>query len=278
MFDHSSIIEKIFEFFELLINRDELTLIAQRSEEELKVISDSIAQGEERFTFIVDLVNKKIIHPLGVTETLGIPLQNFTLKSYVASIHPQYLQQLFFMASTTFDLAHEDEFYLTFDKKYIIQVPIKNQKGEYLYCKRTLSPFSISREKNGRAVVTSYLNDFMIISEFDEEKDMNGMAAPRIIEGRTRAPELESILISKTKELFEEKSTTNPFSTQEIRILKRYAQNDASANDIAKAFKIEKNTVYTLNRRILEKTEKVYQVKFDKASDVAKYLKKEGLL
>jgi hypothetical protein len=270
--------EKASEIMDTLFEREGLELVIQRDEKELRLITDAVAMGEERFAFVVDLVNKKIAHPIGITEWLGIPDESFSLKNYFQVIHPQFVQHLILMAATSFEIANEKDFSLPFNTKYITQIPLKNSKGEYLFCKRTFTVFSISKEKNGRHVISSYLNDFVIISEFDESQDMQGMALPRILKGKDRELYYENLLKGKAQEKFEGKSTTNPYSTQEIRILKRYAQNDASAIEIAKAFKIEKNTVYTLNRRILEKTDRVYNVKFDKATDVAKFLKMEGLL
>jgi hypothetical protein len=270
--------EKASEIMDTLFERDGLEVIAQKNEKELQLITDAVAMGEERFAFVVDLVGKKLTHAIGISEWLGVSNETFSLKNYFQAIHPQFVQHLILMAATSFEVANSDDFELTFNKKYITQIPLRNSRGEYLFCKRTLSVFSISQEKSGRRVISSYLNDFVIISEFDETQDLQGMAAPRITEGNNRDIKFEENIKSKAQERFEAKSTTNPYSTQEIRILKRYAQNDASAIEIAKAFKIEKNTVYTLNRRILEKTERVYNVKFEKAIDVAKYLKMEGLL
>ncbi len=69
------------------------------------------------------------------------------------------------------------------------------------------------------------------------------------------------------------------FSTQDLRIIKRYAKKmDATSESIAAAFKITKMTVETFNKKILKKAELFANKKFRTAKEAAVYFRDVGLI
>ena len=78
------------------------------------------------------------------------------------------------------------------------------------------------------------------------------------------------------KEAFENE---NLFSSQELRILRKYAYKPVmSTAELASNFKVEISTIATHNKRILKKAEALFKLRFATASKVAAFLKEQGLI
>jgi hypothetical protein len=266
--------QKIVEIIEGLFDRNNLEPVISRDIAYLDSIKSAIASGEERFAFVVDLVDKKLKHQMGM-EWLEYHNPLFDLREYFQAVHPKYLQMLNQLATSTLEIAHNDSTSTTFDRKVIVQFPLRTSTGRYLFCKRTVTIFSLAKETTtNRTVVTAYLNDFVIIGNY-EDGEPKGLA-PRVLAGRIPDNYLEKQWKEKVKGQFLKSSL---FSKTEQKIIKWYFEEKFnSAEKVALEMGGKISTVYVHHRNILKKAFEIFGVEFKDVFDFVSYLRKEELL
>lgn len=220
----------------------------------------------EHFYFSIDIRSGSITRSNGITRWLGYPDTHFSFKNYQESIHEAHTVIQTYYGLALAELLLQDEVTFGFmSPVWVTILALKQKNGKYIYCKQECSPFQLTTTNK----ITEYFSRFTVIKEFDGE-DYHS----RIYDGRDQR--LEEKLRTGLQKKFEESSG---FSIQELRILKRYIQNEnVTSSSIAKAFKIEKATVDTYNKRILKKTEDLFRKKMDNAKKVAAYFKRMELL
>ena len=117
----------------------------------------------------------------------------------------------------------------------------------------------------------SYLSEFTIIKEFTNENYHS-----RVSSTDSKDFQFQYEIQNAVKSHFEKSAF---FSTQEHRILKKYATTqNITSEAIAKAFKVEKVSVNTYNKRILKKAKELFNYQFVNAKEVGLWLRETGLL
>ncbi len=221
---------------------------------------------KEQFYFITDVKTGNIIKTAGVYEWLGYTDLHFTQKKYLDIIHPSHNIPQYFFSSSLFEVIINKKLNLQYLKPItVITLALKSNTGKYFYCIKKCYPFQFTKDKK----LTEYLSEFTVVKEYTKENYSTRL----IVEPKNLLNEQ----IKKTvQRKFEE---SNFFSVQELRILKRYAKKEnLTSIAIAKAFKIEKATVDTYNKRILKKAENIFGESFENARLVGEYLKALELL
>jgi hypothetical protein len=151
--------------------------------------------------------------------------------------------------------------------RYVTQMALRHKNGSYLLCKRLASIFQYDDQHR----LLEYINEFTILDPYREEP-----YSIRVVKGDGSHLDWEVEMIERIKSLFEDK---NQFSSQQIRILRKYAYYpDIDVNQIATSFKIKASTVYTNHQRILKKAALLFQKKFESVREVARYMKEQWLL
>lgn len=218
--------------------------------------------------FSVTLAENRIVHCNGVARWLGYMDAGFSLRDYHQIIHPAHAPIQCYYSASLLELLMHNEIGLQFMQPVCATlVALKHKSGKYIYCKRECLPFQLTKENK----MTAYLCRFTIIKEFSSEPYHT-----RIYPGNRHSMYIQDKLQALVRKKFAEHTD---FSTQELRILKRYAhQKNSSSEMIANAFKIKKSTVNTFNKRILKKAETFSQQGFHTAKEAALHFKNAGLI
>lgn len=225
--------------------------------------------GNERFHFTVDVFSYSISNCSGVNKWLGYADNRFFVKDYLSTIHYSHAVIHTLYALALFDffaqeiITPEEILQLT----YVSPIALLHSSGKYFYCKKESRPTKVTRDGK----IAEYLNEFTVIKEFNDE-----LYDFRVYGPGGQRHDLQKKIIALAKKNFERKSG---FSVQELRILKRYASSEKSTSEkIATGFKIERSTVLTYNKRILNKTEDLFGYRFDNAQKAASYFKAAHLI
>lgn len=245
--------------YKLSVSAFEQQTMLQRLDEEIH---------REHIYFSISLTENRIVHCNGVARWLGYADTGFSLKDYLDIIHPTHaLIQCYYSSSLLELLMHNDIGLQFMQPVYATIIALKHKTGKYIYCKQECAPFQLT--EGGR--MTEYLCYFSVIKEFSNENYHT-----RIYPGNKHNAHTEERLHILVQKKFADHTD---FSTQELRILKRYArQKNSTSEMIAKAFKIKKSTVDTFNKRILKKSEIFSQQSFKTAKEAALYFKNAGLI
>ena len=218
--------------------------------------------SKEYFYFTVNIKNESIKNCNGVTEWLGYADPHFDLKKYNQILHPSHeiIQSFYGLVLSKYLIEHNPKLHFM-HPIWITILALKHKNGKYIYCKRQCYPFQLSTNNK----LLEYLSVFTVIKEYNNESYY-----ARVYDDTHTGTIKEENIKKKLQSCFEQHSN---FSTQELRIIKRYAQYAKTTSEtVAKAFKIEKATVATYNKRILRKAEVMFCREFENAKEVGKYL------
>ncbi len=222
----------------------------------------------ENIYFSISLVENRIVHCNGVARWLGYADSDFSLRDYLEIIHPAHAAVEGYYSLALLELFMHNEISLRFMQPVCATIiALKHKNGKYICCKRECAPFQLTKENR----MTEYLCYFNVIKEFSNE-----IYHTRLYPGSEHSIYTAEKLLALVRKKFTDHTD---FSMQESRILKRYAQQkNCTSEMIGKAFKIEKTTVNTYNKRILKKAEAFSQQRFGTAKEASLYFKKAGLI
>ncbi|MBX2925687.1 MAG: hypothetical protein KF746_26050 [Chitinophagaceae bacterium] len=222
----------------------------------------------EHIYFTISLTENRIVHCNGVARWLGYADADFSLRDYQEIIHPTHAAIQGYYSMALLELFRHNEISLQFMQPVCATIiALKHKTGKYIYCKRECAPFQLTEGSR----MTEYLCYFHVIKEFSNENYHT-----RLYRGNEQGIYTEERLHAFARKKFAEYTD---FSIQELRILKRHArQKDSTSKTIGKAFKIEKSTVDTFNKRILKKAEIFSGQNFKTAKEAALYFKHAGLI
>lgn len=222
----------------------------------------------EQFYFITDVRTGDIVHCNGVGRWLGYPDEHFTLQKYFSVIYPAHAIAESLYAAAYFEAIVGRQITPSFlHPSFITTLALKNKGGQYLYCKRRCYAIQFADVQQ----MTFYLNEFTIVKPLANEAFHT-----RLQQEYPNADTINALIKKKALQHFEEAGI---FSTQELRILKRYSDNsNAGSQAVARAFKIKKATVDTHNKRIMKKAAAAFEQRFENAASAAHYIQLSGLI
>jgi len=218
----------------------------------------------ERFFFVVNIKEFRLEHIYGVESCLGY--NPFSISDYLGCIHPGSLPIVITMAETAMDLSKKEKVSFM-GQRFISLVPLKHKSGIFLLSKRVLSPWQIDSE--GR--VTSYLNEQIIIGNYDGEPLNPRIEAPHIVG-------IEQKFRDEVIKRFEQGN--HDFTLNEIRIARLlYYQSNLSKKEIAEKLDLKESSVVTYCKTLKEKaTDLFLNHKFKDAREVSIYFHKMNII
>jgi hypothetical protein len=247
---------------------DELMVSGKQQLDEIEKLKTGLRY--EQFFFVVNVEDFSVQFANGLEE-IGFDSNTFTMMQYAQLIpSPGLLQILSILWMNIFEFNIKEKRLLSFlTPKYIVQIPLKNSKGEIMLVKRTISAFQFT--KSGKLI--QYLSEFTIIKKtFDSESP-----EPRFTDMPAHIEEKFSEIMNKT---FVWKAS--PFSPKEMQILNVYAKDDGakSVAELADEAGVTPATLKYYNKEILARTKDFLGeiFKFNSAKEIAIFLKKCGVL
>jgi hypothetical protein len=218
----------------------------------------------EQFSFMVDVKTNTYIDILGVDTHLGYHHKQFTAALYIKLIHPSHkFIQSYYAQGLYHQLLHNKIKLGFMQPVFVSSIALKHIDGNYLYCKRECYPITVSTSNK----LLTYFCKYTIIKPFELET-----FSTRIYNPIDATQPIQENIQKAIVKLF---ATDNPFSYQEIKILKMYSEKASITNDkIAQQMNIDKRTVDSYNRRILQKANDFFEIEFINAKMVAAHLKK----
>jgi hypothetical protein len=223
----------------------------------------------EQFSFSINIRKNAITHCTGVKRWLGYSDNQFSIKNYLYIMHPVHAIVQGFYAVAMFDFLSKEAISLTemMQLTFVSLLALKHKNGHFIYCKNESRPLLLTKDVQ----IIEYTNEFTVVKTF-----INEHYSFRIYDITGHKPDLEEKIKASVKYYFEKQSG---FSVQELRILRRYAAlKDITSEKIAKSFKIEKSTVATYNKRILNKAENIFEYRFANAQQVAEFVNDMNLI
>ena len=222
----------------------------------------------ERFFFVVDLQKMEIRNISGVARWLGYHESDFNFYKYLKIVHPAHVTTHTIASMSMLEGLMKGQLAIEFMKhRYVTLIALQHKNGHYLLCKRLACVFQVDPQKR----LLEYINEFTVISRHNEEPFA---VMPASDEGENK--EWLTELMKHAKNFFQGK---NFFSVQELRILRKYAYDkNISLEQIANSINVEKSSVMTYNKRILEKAADLCSKRFSNAREVGLALKEAGLL
>jgi DNA-binding CsgD family transcriptional regulator len=247
---------------------DYIPVVKQHVQEtQLNKLYENIA--DETFYFVFDLLNCKIEYAKGVEKWLGYPDKEFSVQRYLNCVAPEQTVQFNMIAHNMYRLLCNGIFRLKFyTQQYISFIALKHYNGEYLMFKKTTSVFQFDNKNR----LLAQLNVFSKWGEY-QGTPLN----TRITEtDGFQKDNFEKAVFEMTLKNFMKKRI---FSPKEFEVLKYYAvNNEINSKQLAGLLNIDLQTLYTHNKKILEKAEDTFTHSFSNAKEVASYLRKEKIL
>lgn len=239
---------------------------AERQKQEIEKLAGSMQM--ERFFFVINNETFELEEVHNVEKILGYNLNTFSLHKYIGIIHPSHKVAQMNYAYPLMEELIRGDWPLNLGSHYFIgNVGLKHANGEWLLFKRVSYPYQVS-DKNH---LLAYICEFTLINKFSNEPYISRFtdASGTIIDIQKKNSAVE-----KTA-----KKQVNPFSKQEFKLLQITAKHPGlTTKAMAEEMDIGENSIKTYRKRIKEKAEAIYQIKFNNTKHVALYLKEVGLV
>ncbi|HRH48401.1 MAG TPA: hypothetical protein PLP23_06610 [Panacibacter sp.] len=239
----------------------------EQQKKEIDLLKETIHY--ERFFFVLNLHQMEIEKAHGVQKWLGYPDKTFTVQKLLQIIHPHHLAAHHISATVLIEGLMKGDWPVEFMKyRFASSVALQHANGTYLLCKRLNSVFQY--DLPGRRLL-EYISEFTIVGEYKEQP-----ATARLVTENGDKLDWMAEVMQRLKDAFENR---NLFGSQELRILRKYAYKpDLSTAELARSFKVKDSTIGTHNKRILDKAEQLFKIRFTTASKVAAFLREQGLI
>ena len=239
----------------------------EQQKKEIDLLAETIHY--ERFFFVLNLQHMEIEQVHGISKWLGYPDKTFTVQKLVQIIHPQHLAAHHISATFLIEGLMKGEWPVEFMKyRFIGTLALRHANGKYLLCKRLNSVFQYDLPQRR---LLEYISEFSIVGEYKEEP-----YAVRLINDEGEKAEWMEAVMKKLREAFENRHL---FGFQELRILRKYAYKPHILTaELANNFKVKDSTITTYNKRILDKAEQLFKIRFATAAKVAAFLREQGLM
>lgn len=248
---------------------DRIQFAVPQADQAREISSLKQTLDNERFFFVVNLLNFEIEEIHGVQRYLGYPENDFTFKKYWNHvIHPGKLA-LKLLARHMYEALCSGRYPLKFVvQRFTSLVPLKHYQGHYLLTKKTSSVFQY--DVNNKLI--SYVDEFTIIGNYNGEA-LN----PRMwFEYDQQDSPLKKELLNRMLSDF---VAMKIFSPNEFQIARRLAYNtNITQAEIADEFGLTVNTVNTYYKRFLEKARNYFQLEFATLAEASSYLRRECIL
>ena len=220
------------------------------------------------FHWTTDIKARRIIDHFGIKKILGYGEDVVTFEKMISLIHPKFFPFVVQYAATAYEmLTYKKYLPLSIKAHYSVQYPILCANGKYLLVQMNVSIIVVDAKGNP---IVNY-NRFEVLGEY---LDTPIPIKPRVffrtgLDLSAKAKEAEKELNDKVKGIF---IKIIGLTEKELSVLDYLADNSLREEKFV-ALKISRETLKTHNKNILTKAKKHISPLFEKARDVAKYLK-----
>lgn len=239
----------------------------ENQQKEIASLKETI--GNRRFFFVINLENYEIEYLHGVERWLGYSERDFTTRKYHDILHPGRKKAQLMISMHLYETLCRGEFTLNFMvQRYSSLIALKHYKGHYILANKISSIFQY--DKNN--CLTACLHEFTIISD-----EYNGEPlVPKFFSSTGADDERGAEILQKTVEQFLKMKV---FSPKEMQVARKIAYNPSiKQKQIAEMLDISIDDLKQYYNRLLRKSREFFHHDFTNTFEVAKYLKKEGLL
>ncbi|NJL77248.1 MAG: hypothetical protein HC892_21745 [Saprospiraceae bacterium] len=230
-----------------------------QQQEELEILQKA-AKHAGYFCFVVDMLKLKILseHTFGVDKWLGYPNQDFTLETYIKSVHLIDQPFLFKFGKILMEQLLRSELPIGFMKgKFVVNHSIRDRNGKYYLMRRISQPFQLNAKKQ----VTEYINICTLVKAYNSEPfDATSAEVHDAVEANIKA-EVKANL-----------SNLFPFTEKELQLLQHYvAQPKSTRQAAADQLHCSLESIKTYKERSLEKVEEKMEFRFDNYDDLVAF-------
>ncbi|MHA4844531.1 hypothetical protein ACX0G7_10225 [Flavitalea antarctica] len=225
--------------------------------------------NNERFFFVVNLMDFELEEINGVSRYLGYSERDFTFKRYWNGVIHPGKEALKLLARQMYEILCSGQYPLEFMvQRFTSMVPLKHSNGHYILTKKTSSVFQYSSDNR----LLSYIDEFTIIGDYNGEP-LN----PRMwFDYNEKDSTLKKQMLSNIMKDFEGMKI---FAAKEFQIARKIAYNpNITPAELAQEFELQPSSINTYYKRFLEKARDYFQMEFESMSDAAKYLRRECIL
>jgi hypothetical protein len=265
--DFDKLKQDVFSYFEKDFNK--ITPVVPESEHvrEINLLKQNIEN--ERFFFVVNLLDFEVEYVHGISKYLGYSEKEFTFRKYWNDlIHPTK-QPLKLLARHMYEMLCSGKYELKFMvQRFASLVPLKHRDGHYILTKKTSSVFQYDTKNR----LIAYVDEFTIIGDY------NGEAfSPRMwFDYDEKDPIAKRELLAK---LFDDFVKMKIFAPKELQLARTLSINpDISADEIQAQIGISKASISTYQKRLLKKSREFFKIDFPSYAEAVAYLKKECIL
>jgi hypothetical protein len=234
---------------------------------EIALLKETI--NNERFFFVVDLLNFELYEITGVNRYLGYSEKDFTFKRYWNNVIHPGKEALKLIARQMYEALCSGQYSLEFMvQRFTSMVPLKQYNGHYILTKKTSSVFQYTNDNR----LLSYIDEFTIIGDYNGEP-----LSPRMW---FNYDDKESALKQQMlKNIIKDFEGMKIFAAKEFQIARKLAYHpNVTPAELAREFGLRKSSINTYYKRFLEKAREYFQMDFQSMSDAAKYLRRECIL
>lgn len=222
----------------------------------------------EQFFVTLDLTTLEIQNSLGTEQWLGYALHQMTdmLSPQLAEGQQQLIEAYFLTFVKMLTVTEQRSSFLR--QRLLCQLPVRQAAGKPLLVKVLVTPFQY--DADGRLASLLLLGNCLGAYR---QQPLN----PRFSDGaQSFSPYWHQWLLREAWELL---SSRQPFTPQQLRIIKLLASNeDSKTRDIATELFIAQGTALTHNKQIVQKASQWMGQHFGSARDAAIHLQQSGMI
>ncbi len=252
-------------FIENYFANDETAFVYSESERKSYLNKLLLHNEFESFHIVFDIKEFQIKNISGIEKILEYAAANFSAKKFKQIIHPNFAAIACFHYEGYLDLLQNNKFDLQLGKPlYSFLVALKHSNGLYLIFKAT----AITLQKTTINKLAEIVYKFDFLKEWNNE-----IFSSRLVDQKVdltiQFNHYLKLLFAKSKIL----------SSGELKIATAYIENMIATNsELAVLLNLKKHTINTINKRIIEKIDNSFLIKFNTAKEASIFLKKVNLI
>ncbi|MBL0048950.1 MAG: hypothetical protein IPP32_12735 [Bacteroidetes bacterium] len=242
----------------------------QISNEKQKKVLDRLRMNSDNrvFSFVIDGISEKLIHPVGISKYLGYSEDTFSIADFLGLTHPQHSIEHWITGVSIWNLLDKHKKFATFDDiQFVHQLALKHVDGSFLFC--TCNAFIFQISDCGKAI--SYGYQFSILKNWEGEHFSSSIADKLKI----REDILELLKNEKIKNFIESKI----FLDSHMPVLRQLAYlEEKTSKSVADNLELTQNTIKSHNKELLKRAKDVFHKDFKNSLNLAEYLRNQSLI
>ncbi|MEM8887601.1 MAG: LuxR C-terminal-related transcriptional regulator [Bacteroidota bacterium] len=223
--------------------------------------------SSDTFYALMDLRKMAFTFSHGTESFFGI--KELTFPYFFSQINEAYREMFLTWGEAAYSAAYDPEnrkLLQPLKQEYRTMLPVKNRAGEYYWLTQIAIPLQFDADRN----LLTHLNVYRVGIAYEAWKNW-------AIKGEILENNLPRKDFAFTMEEYVREYVSSTFGKRKYQMLKLYASG-TSTDDIAASFTISKKTLYTHNKDILAKANKIFHRNFSTVKEAANSLQENGYL